>query len=211
MVLGVAILAAAIVFVAVLGFSVVSRTSASARAQVHVDDLVIGRLPPVCAITGEPTTELVEVESSRGGFQPWWLLLLFLGPLGIAAIAVLYVLGGRVERVSGTLPVSPAALAHYNAAVSVAQRTAIALAVLVVGGFAGLLLLDFRSSLPALVVAGLAVLCVIVLLGANAVAPSRWIDLSLDGSGRWVTVERAHPKFAEAVRQQYLAREPTRG
>lgn len=210
MVLGVGLLAVAIVAVAMLGLSLTRRATESMVAQVYVDDLVVGRLPSVCAVTGEPSTELVQVESSRRGFQAWWLLLFFLGPVGIAVIAVLYVLGGRVERVTGTLPISGGALARYNAAVSLARRTTAALLVLVVVGFAGLLLLDSASSAPAIVLAAAGGVLVLVMLGANIVAPSRWVDLRLDGSGRWVTVERAHPAFAHAVRQQYLEREPSR-
>lgn len=208
MVIGVALLASAIVFVALLGIALLRRTTPT-RVQVYVDDLVLGRVPNVCAITGEPTTELVQVESSRGGFQPWWLLLLFLGPIGIAAIAVLYVLGGRTERITGALPISPAALDHYNAAVRLARRTTVLLVVIVVGGVAGLAVLDVRTSLPALLFVGLVGSCVIVLLGANVIAPSRWIDLRLDGSGRWVTVERAHPTFATAVHRHYRERDTT--
>ncbi len=198
------LLPAVMVLVAVLGSAVIHRSRPGARAQVHVDDLVVGRVPPVCAITGVPTTNLVPVESARGGFQAWWLLLLFLGPLGIAAIAILYVLGGRTDQVSGVLPISPDAVEHYNAAVRLSRRAVLALVAVIAFGLLLLGLVD-RAALggPAIALAVVGGSAAVVWFGASIVAPSRWVDLRLDGSGRWVTVEGAHPAFAAAVLERY--------
>ena len=97
---------------------------------------------------------------------------------------------------------SPEAVERYVAASRLA-RWAIALGgIIAVGGV--VVIAEHGSNLPRglLVAGGLAVLSVLVVgLGATIVAPLRWFDLHLDGSGRWVTVQRAHPAFAAAVRQ----------
>lgn len=131
------------------------------------------------------------------------MLLLFLGPLGIAAIAVLYVVGGRNERVSGVLPITPEAVEHYLAALAVARRATGALVTCFVVGFGALVLTEPTSSLPMALLALLIGGCMFVIVVANATAPTRWIDLRLDGSGRWVTIERAHPAFVAAVQDRY--------
>lgn len=181
---------------------VTRRGGGTVPARVHVDDLAVGRFPDVCAVTGVPTANRVPVESSRGGFQPWWLLLLVFGPLGIVAIVVLAVLGSRVERVGGLLPVSDQAIDAYNRSLRAARRASWAMGGAVVGGFGLLVLARAGSPLLGALVLGTVVVCLIAHVVLSMLASARWLDLRIDASGRWVTVDRAHAGFAQAVRSE---------
>ncbi len=200
--------------VLVLGFVVIAVVAAlvflrgrhrpHATARIHVDDLAVGAGPAVCAITGVPTDHWVGVSSSEGGFQAWWLLLVLFGPIGWIALLVLAGMGRRTSRVSGVLPISPPALERYNAAVAVAQRAIVATGLALVG-WIGWIAWQGGGS-PAIVAIGAVVgIGVLVWLGASIVAPFRWIDLQLDGSGRWVTITRAHPEYAAALARHNAA------
>lgn len=182
-------------------------TPGGSVARIRVDDLAVGRSPDVCAVTGVPTTHRVEVSSTDGGFSPWWLALIFLGPIGWVGLALLVALARRPGRVSGILPVAPAALDRYNAMVQVARRATLGMVGVLVAGAIGMSLVNRMWSgavswaFTAFVVA--MALAAITALVASVIAPFRWIDLELDGSGRWVTVRRAAPEFAEAARRLY--------
>jgi len=194
-----------IVVVAALAL-VRSRQRPHTTALIHVDDLAVGAGPAVCAITGEPTDHWVRVSSSEGGFQGWWLVLVLFGPVGWIALVVLAAMARRPSRVSGVLPISAEALGRYNATVATSQRAIIAaggamlvwIAVVAWGGRG----LDTPAMLVLSALVGVGLL---VWLGASIVAPLRWIDLQLDGSGRWVTVTRSHPDYASALARHNAA------
>ena len=194
-----------IVVVAALAF-LRSRRRPVADARIHVDDLAVGAGPAVCAITGAPTDHYVGVSSSEGGFQGWWLVLVLFGPIGWVALVVLAALARRPSRVSGVLPICPEALDRYNATVAVSQR-AIVGAGLAMVAWVGFIVWDGGGvDAPVIVVlSALVGLAVLVGCGASIVAPFRWIDLQLDGSGRWVTVRRAHPGYAAALMRHNAA------
>lgn len=177
-----------------------------ATALIHVDDLAVGAGPAVCAITGQPTDHWVGVSSSEGGFQAWWLLLVFLGPVGWIALVVLAAVARRPSRVSGVLPISSEALHRYNAAVAVARRAIIASGLLTAGTI-GFLVWYGRGigTVATVALATVVGLGVLVWFGASIIAPFRWVDLQLDGSGRWVTVARAHPAYAAALARHNAA------
>jgi hypothetical protein len=183
-----------------------SRQRPHTTALIHVDDLAVGAGPTVCAITGEPTDHRVRVSSSEGGFQGWWLILVLFGPIGWIALVVLAAMARRPSRVSGVLPISEEALHRYNAAVATSQRAIVASGI-AMAAWIGMLVWDGGGmgtpaivALSVLVGAGVA-----VWLGASIVAPFRWIDLELDGSGRWVTVTRAHPSYAAELARHNAA------
>ena len=195
----------AVVVVAALVF-LRSRQRPHTMALIHVDDLAVGAGPAVCAITGAPTDHWVRVSSSEGGFQGWWLILVLLGPIGWIALVVLAALARRPSRVSGVLPISAEALSRYNAAVATSQRAIVAAGLAMVA-WVGLIAWDGGGiGTPAIAaLSALGGVGVLVWLGASIAAPFRWIDLQLDGSGRWVTVTRAHPDYAAALARHNAA------
>lgn len=180
-----------------------------ARVRVSVDDLAVGRFPPVCVKSGAPAQLRVAVESSDGGFQPWWLLLLLLGPLGIVAIAVLWAFGRRTNRVGGIVPISVGALDDYNRAAGAAR---VLFAVALAGSAAGVALAALASGRDVGLLTTAAVAVIVVgLLGsvvAKAGARRRWVDIELDGSGRWAVLIGVHPEFQAAVSERYLEERP---
>ena len=213
--MGLVVFLAVLVIVAASAVALLrDRTAPSGTtARISVDDLAIGRSPRICAVTGVPTTNLVEVESRDGGASPWWVLLVFLGPIGWVGLAILVALGRRTNRVSGLLPVSDDALARYNAVVTMSRRAMAFAIATIIGAIAWYIAVAEATSdryqwvaIGAGVLVGVSLL---VALGSSIVAPLRWIDLELDGSGRWVTVRRASPMFGRALVESYRG-EPVR-
>jgi hypothetical protein len=176
--------------------------------RVSVDDLAIGHLPPVCVKTGRRSDHLVPVEGSEAGFQPWWLLLLLLGPVGILAIVVLWATSSRPSRVGGHVPVSAVALGAAEAATRLSRTAFVTSLVGLVAGIALLVGPGVGVAVPA-PAAGVAGVVVVVSLAVGVVAASvarrRWVDVRLDGSGRWALLGDVHPSFAAAVREQYAS------
>jgi hypothetical protein len=204
----VAILVLAFVAIAVMAALLFlrGRQRPHAAALIHVDDLAVGAGPAVCAISGEPTDHWVRVSSSEGGFQGWWLVLVLLGPVGWIALIVLAAVARRPSRVSGVLPISAEALDRYNDAVRVSQRAIIAAGLALVAWIGVVVFGGAGISTPGIVaLSALVGAGVLVWLGASIVAPFRWVDLQLDGSGRWVTVTRAHPRYAAALARHNAA------
>lgn len=68
------------------------------------------------------------------------------------------------------------------------------------GGTAGSLVGGFAIGI---IVAGSA-----ASLAARAVARWRWVDVELDGSGRWAVLVGVHPRFAAAVREARRQEQP---
>lgn len=178
-----------------------------AAVTVFVDDAVRGRLPGVCAKDGVPTSATLRVveevgQSNRLGVL--WLLV-FLGPLGWIALALL---AGRDrgEHLAVELPWSEEA---YDRLVEARRARSRALAAGAAAG-AGLLALLWRGTLgPAGGVLFLAV--VVATLGAALVTGWRIgtnsVGVQLDASRRWVTLTGVHPDFAAACRHQAAAPE----
>jgi hypothetical protein len=203
----------ALLVLAGLGILVVSgvlytlgRQRGGAVARIHVDDLAVGAGPGVCAVTGEPTANRVQVSSAAGGFQGWWLFLVLFGPVGWIALVVLTAVARRPGRVSGILPMTAEAVQRYDAVVRVSQRAMI-VAGAALAAWIGLLVWsgDGFGNPVIIALSGLVVVGAIVAVGAAIAAPFRWIDLELDGSGRWVTITRAHPDYAGALLEHNAA------
>jgi len=177
-----------------------------ATARVKVDDLAVGNLPRICAKTGASADGFIDYESGHGGFQPWWLLLLLLGPVGLVVVAVFLVFGRRVNRVGGSVPLSSMALHRYNTAVRVSHWSFLAsFAVLVAGIAASVGFRDTWTWAPDLGLVGLVAFGVglVVTITAGVITGRLWIDAELDGSGRWVALTGVHGVFADAVETRY--------
>ena len=178
-------------------------------AVVPVDDYVTGDLPAVCARSGAAADGLVEVRDSPA--QAWWILLVFLGPIGIAAIAVLFALHQR-RRITGFVPMTHGALAAQNRLHRVGTLAWLVPFALLGLGVVALLVTGFGPfdrfvALGGLVLLALAVVGgILVLGGVEVLSARRAVHARLDGSGRWVEIRNAHPAFVEAARQQTLDR-----
>ncbi len=191
-----------------------SRRAQGCLARVPVDDFVVGDLPMVCARTGAPADGLVGVESDESSFQAWWLLLLLLGPLGIVAIAVMWVFGRRPGRVGGSVPMTRAALEDQNRIIGWGNWVA---AVPVLAFVTGVAVLAAPSAyvdwLPVRHESFGVVLLVVAMLGglvaltvSSTLANRRRVSVVLDGTGRWVELRNVHPDFARAADRQVRAR-----
>lgn len=156
--------------------------------QVFVDDYVTGRLPPVCAVTGVPTTDQVEMRTNVEPLNPLWLLLIFLGPVGwIILLALAWSSGSYL---SGWLPYS-----HDEASARRERRRLVLIGALIVT--AGCLALAYL--LWSGIMVGVAVAALIAALVVLAVLDRDEPRLSLDATRRWVTIGRVHPHFEDAV------------
>lgn len=177
---------------------------ASTAVRVHVDDLATGRLPPRCAITGHPSTDLVPVEERAREFRTGWLLLLFFGPFGIAAIVLLYLFARPGRGAGGLVPMHDSAIDAYNDCLRAGRRWALTLGIGFVAAL-GLTLVAGSTGQTWLtsffgIVAGVAALSAIAsLFVAESIADRRWISVELDGSGRWALLRGVHPEFAQDV------------
>lgn len=165
---------------------------------VFVDDAVRGNLPGICAKSGEPTTgHMTITEDMSGSLGALWLAVLF-GPIGWL-ILVLVASSRRRSNLTVRLPYSTQVVGWYTSAVremfwciggtvaGIGLCAASVVAIPIVEGFTAW-------------IAATAVLAV----GVVATTVCRWrslrllVGLSLDASGRWVTLHRVHPAFAEA-------------
>ena len=143
-----------------------------------------GDLPDLCARTGRPTTDRVEVDAYFRPTWPWWLL-----PVSWLATLVGTLAGLRPVKV--TLPLSAALADRYRRWAVVPRVVAGAgLAVAVAGALA--------RSAP-LLAAGL------LTLAGSALA--RWLNLvahtcsvSTNGDGDVITLGRCHRRFKAALR-----------
>ncbi len=177
---------------------------ASTAVRVHVDDLAVGHLPPLCAITGRPSTDLVHFEEQAREFRAWWLLLLLFGPFGIAAIVLLYLFARPGRGAGGLIPLHDSAIDAYNDLLRAGRRWALTFGIGFVAAL-GLTIIGGNTDQPSLTAAFgtlaaiAAVAAISSLFIAEAIAQRRWLSLELDGSGRWVLVRGVHPDFARSV------------
>jgi hypothetical protein len=137
-------------------------------------------------------------------YEPLFLFLF--GPVGWIALVVLTAVARRPGRVSGILPMTADAVQRYDSLARVSQR-AMVITGLGIAAWFGMLVWSGRGvGTPAVIaLSGLVVAGAILAVGAAIAAPFRWIDLELDGSGRWVTISRAHPDYAAALLEHNAA------
>jgi len=167
---------------------------AVASVTVFVDEAVRGDLPPVCVQRGVPASVGVRTNAWIGpGLGLLWLLVLA-GPVGWLLLVVLGVNRAGREKLVVTLPYSEAAIAKRRALRSF-RDAAFALTLLfVVAYFVRFL------GVPA-IWAVLGGVCLGVSLVTHARLDWQSVDVSLDGSRRWVRLSRVHPAFVAAVEQ----------
>ncbi len=75
-----------------------------ATVSVFVDEAVRGRLPMVCAKTGQPADLLVRTTQSVGGLPGAAWLLVFLGPPGWGILLLLALFGSGQESLTARIP-----------------------------------------------------------------------------------------------------------
>ncbi len=169
-----------------------------ASVTVFVDDAVRGDLPPVCVETGAPATTIVSTDVWVGrGLGLLWLLVLA-GPLGWLVLLFLAVGHAGQEKLIVKLPYSDAVLPKRDRLRAV-RAGGVALTFVCVAAFvAGVLGLGWLWV-------GLAVVCLTVSLVAHMRLYWGSVEVSLDGSRRWVRLAYVHPAFADAVKRSLPA------
>ncbi len=161
-------------------------------AVVFVDDYVTGALPPLCVLSGTPANATITFRSSVNATSPAAWLLVLLGPLGWVVLAYLVLRSDR-RRLVGELPIVRTQWEHLRSV----KHAGWALA------GAALALFVLASALPnggptvVFIVPGVAAL--VAALAIYVWLPFQWPTISLDASGRWVTLAGVHPDFARSV------------
>ena len=168
-------------------------------------DLKVGNLPPICALTGEPTSGRRQVHFQSA---PRWIgLLIFLGVLP-------FILGWLLTRrvANGFVPISPAASHRLT------RQRAVALAICI-GVPAAVLATAAGVSIWSAITAGILVTVGFTLALVALVTGLLWIRaVSVRGYvgepgpwGRWVRLWNVSPAFAAAVLSMYDERARTHG
>jgi hypothetical protein len=157
-----------------------------ARAAARVEDLEAGRLPPVCAKTGEAAEGSATIEFTSTPAWTWILLLFGILPFLIARAF-------SKTRVRGIVPMSDAALRRARTFNWICAGILVLAAILLVTGFVGH---------PHLLMAGL-----VTLIGALVFLAVGWWFVYPSGqiSGEWVWLSSVDPRFAEALGRWYGA------
>ena len=171
-----------------------------AAVSVFVDDAIRGRLPLVCVKTGEPADLTIRMQQPVGGqMGPVYLLLLFLGPLGIAALVFLALVGPKPEYLTVRVPQTDAAWRH--------ERQLERLRLVAFGAGVALCLgaVIRPIMLPGVWLALGAILLVAAAASHIAVLHQQ-TGVSIDVTRRWVTFSNVHPRFVEAVEEREAAR-----
>jgi hypothetical protein len=158
--------------------------------RIPLDDALIGRLPPVCVMTGEPADGYAPMIVPRSLGVAW--LLLLVGPLGWLLLAALY---PRLHtRYEVRVPMSDDAFDRW---ITERRRR---LWCSWIGGAGLLLALAIRGLGPLAALVGLAGLFLLaVAYRAHWRIPWLQPSLSADARGRWVTMRGVHERFAAAV------------
>jgi hypothetical protein len=169
-----------------------------AEVTVFVDDVVLGRLPPLCVKEGIPTEAQLTVRDASGGpgFGAAWLLVL-LGPIGWLVLLYLSLAGGG--GVTGKLPFSE--FAYQRLVVAQRMQTIWIVAAIVVGvlAFVGLIIHNSASSAAAIALGAATVGAVVEVALQTRQVRRAEVNLVMDASRRWVTIRGVHADFAAAV------------
>ena len=160
---------------------------------VFVDDAVWGRLPMVCAKTGEPADLVIRMRHPVGnGGSVLPLLLLLLGPFGLVILFLHSLLSPGQEYLTVRIPQTDAAYKREK------MMERLRLAAFLVGMLTLFYGLARPGLFPALWVAIGAVLLVAAVT-LHLMVYRQAIRVTLDGSRRWVTLSGVHPNFVLAV------------
>jgi hypothetical protein len=178
-----------------------------ATATVFVDDAVLGHLPGVCVKTGVPTDDHMSLTTGVGnnnGFGFAWLLILA-GPLGWIGLFI-FAATRREEVLTVRLPYCEPAYKAYDEVRHFKRVAGYACLALVAAAPISFRPLGRTAMYAFLVAAGIA-FCVFVF---EAIKARRGlVDVRLDGSRRWVTLNRVHSEFADAVTESQRDRVPS--
>jgi hypothetical protein len=158
--------------------------------RVRVDEAMLGKLPPVCAMTGEQAGGYAPMVVPRSLGPAWFLLVL--GPVGWAILLGLY---PRLRtRYEISVPMSDRAFDRW---ITERRRR---LWCSWLGGALIVLAVAVRFVGPFAALVGLAgVFLLVIAYRAHWRIP--WLEpsLSADARGRWVTMRGVHPRFVTAV------------
>lgn len=183
---------------------------ADRSARVFVDDATLGTVPFICVKSGEPADGMLPIRTSLRRFNPLWLLLILLGPIGWIVLVLVALRGDSGEAFESRLPMTVDVMDRY---VRSRRRLSRAWTALFVGVIALPVALvvsmgtapaggDPSPGPPALVwvLLGLVGLGLVAFM-AHAWLESRYtnVDIELDASRRWVTLHHVSPEFADAV------------
>ena len=160
----------------------------STTARVRLDDALVGRLPPVCCMTGTNADGYASLVVPKPLGIAW--LLLLAGPIGLMVLASLY---PRIRtRYLVKLPLSAAA---FERRIDLLRRR-LWFAWLGVLGLAGGLALRW-FGLIAIVIFCAGLVGVVAAVVAHLRVP--WTMPSARADGRFVVLQGVHPSFAAAV------------
>lgn len=195
---------------------------ADRSARVFVDDATLGHVPNICVKSGEPADGMLPIHTSLQRFNPLWLLLILLGPVGWIVLVVVALRGTSGEAFEARLPMTVGVMERYVRSRRRLARAWTALFVAVIA-VPVMLIVSMRTA-PAgadpspgpsafvwvpLCLAALAVLSFML----HAWLESRYtnVDIELDASRRWVTLHDVSPEFADAMQaqQRHPATTPT--
>jgi hypothetical protein len=168
---------------------------------VFVDDAVQGRLPMVSVTDGAPADGLSRIHQSIGGSSGWAWLLIFFGPIGWIVLLAVLAFGGSARDLVVRLPYTRHELQRERARCRAAVVSGLVMVGSAVAWFVAVTgptpRSNVRETLMLLFGAGAIVAAVATaVLGYRCSALRPMIEL--DASGRWVTLRRVHPAFADA-------------
>lgn len=167
-----------------------------AAVSVFVDDAVRGRLPLVCAKTGEPADLVIRVRHPVGSPIPIFAwLLVFLGPPGWIALFFVAIFGRGQEYLTVRIPETEASYKREKSL----ERSRMA----VFG--VGIALMFYAAFFPGMfpgvwLASGAACLAAAIVL--HVMVTLQNIGITLDASRRWVTLTGVHPNFVHSVQIQ---------
>lgn len=158
------------------------------EVKVFVDDAVNGNLPRICVKSGLPADTSMTYETQVGSSNDWRFLLLFLGPIGWI---IFFLTSPGREFLTTEMP--------YTSGVLRERREHSFRRFAAWGAGVVLFLAGFLSAgeWPLLWIAGLAAIAYGALEHLRVAKLE--VDISLDGSRRWVTLSGVHPNFAAAI------------
>ena len=164
-----------------------------AAVSVFVDDAIRGRLPLVCAKTGEPADLVIRMRQPvGGGLGGAAVLLVFLGPPGWVALVLVALLSPAREYLTVRIPQTERAYQRER----LLERFRLgAFAV----GIATLLYGTMRPGMFPLLWLALGVSLLVAGLVLHVLVYMQAVDVGLDASRRWVTLTGVHPGFVAAV------------
>jgi hypothetical protein len=158
--------------------------------KVKLDDAMVGRLPAVCAMTGERADGYAPMVVPKPLGLAW--LLLLLGPFGVLLLVVLF---SRLRvRFVVRIPMSEAAFDRWH----LARVQRLWLSWLGGAGLVGAIALSWLGGL-ALLIALASLASLGLALRAHLRAPWLQPTLTADRLGRTLTMLGVHERFARAV------------